>query len=74
MLLRVAGADRVNTIDWDRVTLRLPGPHGLASYQVLWMQDPRGWTRRDTEHLFRRSSSLQQLVAGLRALGEPAGA
>ena len=81
MLLRVAGADRVNNMDWDRITVRLAGSHGLAAYQVIWMQDPRRWTRRDTEHLIRQDLSLEQLVAELRALpgaaektaaGEPA--
>jgi len=68
MLLRAAGAQRVNNVDWDRITLRLPANHGLASYQVLWMQDPRLWTRAQTEHLFRQQRSLELLVHGLREL------
>lgn len=68
MLLRAAGADRVNNVDWDRITLRLAGTHGFAAYQTLWMQDPRRWTKAETEHLFRQCRSLGELVAGLRSL------
>ena len=68
MLLRVAGVDRVNNIDWDRITFRLPGSHGYATYQVLWMQDPRQWTRAQTQHLFRQNLTLAELTAELRRL------
>jgi hypothetical protein len=68
MLLRAAGADRVNNVDWDRMTLRLPGAHGCATYPVLWMQDPRRWTRSHTAHLFRQGLPLAELVAELRKL------
>ncbi len=68
MLLRAAGAERVNNVDWDRITLRIPSSHGLASYQVLWMQDPRQWTRAHTEHLFRQDLTLAQLADALRSL------
>ncbi len=68
MLLRAAGARHINSIDWDRITFRLPGSHGQATYQVLWMQDPRGWTKERTQHLFRQGLSLDQLIARLREL------
>ncbi len=68
MLLRVAGAERINNIDWDRITFRLAGSHGLATYQVLWMQDPRRLNKRETEHLFRQNLSLEELVEQIRQL------
>ncbi len=68
MLLRAAGAERINNIDWDRITFRMAGSHGFATYQTLWMQDPRRWTKRETEHLFQQDLPLTQLIDKLREL------
>ncbi len=68
MLLRVAGADRINNIDWDRMTFRLAGVHGCATYRVLWMPDPRRLTKQETCHLFRPGATLEEIVDQLADL------
>ena len=68
MLLRVAGAERINNIDWDRITFRLAGTHGFATYRVLWMPDPRRMTKCETSHLFRPGASLEEIVTSLSNL------
>ncbi len=65
MLLRVAGGDRINNIDWDRMTFRQPASHGCATYKVLWMPDPRRLTKQETRHLFRGNRSLDDIVREL---------
>ena len=68
MLLRAAGNTAVNYVDWDRITFKLAGSHGFATYQTLWMPDPRRMTKRETEHLFRGDRALEDIVAALQDL------
>ncbi len=74
MLLRVAGPGRVNNIDWDRITFRLAGPQGFASYRVLWMPDPRRYSKAETGHLFRPGASLEEIVDRIDRLNDNAAA
>jgi proteasome accessory factor A len=66
MLLRAAGSSRINYVDWDRITFKLTGSHGFATYQTLWMPDPRRLTRTETSQLFQGDLSLEEIVESLR--------
>ncbi|MBM4090105.1 MAG: hypothetical protein FJ276_11900 [Planctomycetes bacterium] len=74
MLLRCAGPGRINYVDWDRITFKLVGPHGFATYQTLWMLDPLAMTKAQTQHLFQMPRSLEDIVSELRRRYEDGGA
>ena len=63
MLLKSAGPDRVDHVDWDRVTIR----HGDAwsPSRVVSLTDPLGATRVQNESLFTGSLSLDRLIDAL---------
>lgn len=64
MLLRRAGADRVDDVDWDRVRVR--SAHG--GYRTVDLPSPLDFGRAVTEDLFRRCGSLEEILDGLGAL------
>jgi len=64
MLLRRAGADRVDDVDWDRVRIR--SAHG--GYRTVDLPSPLDFGRAVTEDLFRRCGSLEEILDGLGAL------
>jgi proteasome accessory factor A len=65
MLLRRAGKEQVDYVDWDRIVFKLDGANGWPSYRTLWMPDPRKMTKRETEHLFQSDLSLAEIVEQL---------
>lgn len=69
MLLRRAGPNRVERVDWDSVTVRL-SERGWARTVTVPLPDPLGHTRAQTEHHFEAARSLAELTERLR--GHPA--
>ena len=67
MLLRRLEPDQLDSIDWHRLRLHVPAPGGFSRVAELDLDDPRAFTKSDTESLFRRAGSLEQLVDSLGA-------
>lgn len=65
MLLRRAGAERITSIDWDRIEFRVYGPDGWPRRHTLHLDDPRAHTRGQVEHHLRRARSLAALLDAL---------
>lgn len=67
-VLRLAGAERVERVDWDRVHVRTRTPHSrLPGTRVVHLPLPYGSTRADNERFFSGAASLEWVVEALRA-------
>jgi proteasome accessory factor A len=69
-LLRVAGAGRIEEIDWDAIGVRMvTGRHGYAwsENQVVHLHSPYGAGRAENERAFTGDPSLEYVVASLQA-------
>ncbi len=69
MLLRVAEPRAIDDVDWDCIRFKLNGRY-WPTYRTLRLGDPLGHTRSETESVFRRSRSLEELLEEFEA-GEP---
>ena len=67
MLLRVAGADRVDAVDWDSITFSTTGVHGYRTYRQVELADPLAFTRAETERHFQDAGTLGEILAALGA-------
>ncbi len=63
-LLREAGTDAIDSVDWDRIAFRLPGPLGRRRYWRIDLPDPLGGTRAHWP-----SGDRPSLAGRLEALG-----
>ncbi len=70
MLLRRAGQDAINDVNWDRIRIRRPG-RGWSNYDTLELNDPLAHTRSDTERFFKTSQTLEEILEALSRSGEP---
>ena len=67
-LLRLAGADRIERVAWDRVSVRTPTPHSrFFRTRVIHLPLPYGSTRADNERFFTEGAPLESVVEALRA-------
>ena len=64
-LLRRGGA-RVESVDWNRVELRLPSPSSWISRRTVFLPSPYRSTRAEHEALFADSRSLEEIVSTLQ--------
>ena len=71
-LLGIAGAERVERIDWDTITFRLPGGGGIQR-KVLTLADPSAFTRARVEPLIAEADSLAEILDALGAVDVPSG-
>lgn len=62
MLLRQAGAGRVDHVDWDEVRFRVQAERGWPDYPRLELPSPLGGTRQQTAHLFDGTSCLEDIL------------
>jgi proteasome accessory factor A len=69
MLLRRAGADGVDWVDWDAMRFRRPGDGAWAALRGLRLDDPLGFTRAAVEPILRDAPTLDQALDALRAAG-----
>lgn len=63
MLLRASGAREVDHVDWDRVRFK----EADGSTSTVYLPDPAGATRHDTEIVFRTAGTLSELTTMLGA-------
>jgi hypothetical protein len=68
-LLRLAEAEAVADVDWDRITFKLRSNEGLEKRRTVMLANPLGFNRNDTEETFRNSEVLNEV---LDLLGAPA--
>jgi proteasome accessory factor A len=67
-LLRLAGDDGVERINWDRLHVRSIPPHSRYSRtRVVRLPVPFGSTRAQNERFFLDGASLESIVSALRA-------
>jgi len=62
--------DAVSSMDWSRITFRVPGVRHWWSTADLPMSDPCRFHREETESLFEECSTLEDLVDAANALAE----
>ncbi len=67
-LLRLAPPGSVEDLDWDKITFKLRTQHGSEYKRTVALPNPLGFTRRDTESVFRRAEGLGEV---LDLLGAP---
>jgi hypothetical protein len=68
MLLRAAGTDRVEHVDWDRVRIRCGGSgDGSSASRTVDLSDPLGATRAHCQGAFAECADIEDLVDRLRS-------
>jgi proteasome accessory factor A len=70
MLLRLAGPQQIDRVDWDSICLRLPGRCGWPSYRTIQLAHPLALTKAQTGYLFESERTLEEVFEALTALGE----
>jgi hypothetical protein len=68
MLLRLAGRRQVDYINWDEISFRPTNGSDFALGLTLRMNDPLGWTKAQTSHLFDTDDTLEAVLDGLAAI------
>jgi proteasome accessory factor A len=68
MLLRKAGPDLVDGVDWDWVRFKKGGSYWWPTYRTLDLANPLAFTKTETERIFQETTTLD---ATLDALGAP---
>ena len=67
MLLRYAGPDAIEDVDWDTLRFRIAGTGYWPTYRSLDLGDPLRFTRAEAAPLFERAAGLDQLLDALEA-------
>jgi hypothetical protein len=67
-LLRRAEPDTIDSVDWDSITFRLRDEDGWPKRRTVSLSNPLRLTRRETEAVFDRSDTLDEI---LDLLGAP---
>jgi Pup amidohydrolase len=67
MLLRQIDPEQISSIDWDRISLKLPGRSGWPVYRTLEMPEPLGLTKAGAGDLFGAGLELEELLDALSA-------
>jgi proteasome accessory factor A len=62
--------DAVSSMDWSRITFRVPVGRHWWSFAEIPMRDPRHFNRAETEALFQECSTLNELVEAANALAQ----
>lgn len=70
MLLRFAGAQQVDRVDWDSICLKLPSRSAWPTYRTLDLPHPLALTKADTGHVFEPERTLCEVVEAVAALGK----
>jgi proteasome accessory factor A len=70
MLLRLAGPEQVDRVDWDSIRLELPGRSGWTVYRTIHMSNPFALTKAETGHLFASGPALEEVCEALTAKGQ----
>lgn len=67
MLLRIAGREGVEDVDWDRITFRKTGRGYWPAYRTLHLDNPLGFTRAITEGVIQQAATLDDILDALQA-------
>jgi Pup amidohydrolase len=65
MLLRIAGADGVQEVDWDTMRFRKVKRGYWSEVRTLRLDDPLGFTKADVAGVIERASSLDDILDAL---------
>lgn len=68
MLLRIAGPDVVDSVDWDSIRLKKKDRGFWSTYRTLDLANPLAFTKAETERIFQEGATLDEI---LNALGAP---
>ncbi len=66
-LLRIAGADGVQEVDWDAIKFRRAVPGYWSQVRTLRLDDPLGFTKAAVEDVIERASTLGEILDALHA-------
>jgi len=69
MLLRSADPSQVEAVDWDSITFNVRGTNYLHDRRTVDLTDPLQHSKKMTEHCFRRSESLEEILDAYKAPG-----
>jgi proteasome accessory factor A len=72
-LMRLAGRDMTDDIDWDSMRFKVKSPRGWPSYPTLELGDPLGWTATETAPVFAAAATLEEALSALEELRNPHG-
>jgi Pup amidohydrolase len=67
MLLRWAGAEAVDDVDWDSIRLKVGQERYRTIYRKLDMANPLALTRAESQQFFETATTLDELLDGLSA-------
>jgi proteasome accessory factor A len=67
MLLRRANPDSVVSVDWDSITVKLPGRYNWPTYRTADLADPLGCTQAEAQAIFDKSVNFEELLDKLEA-------
>jgi proteasome accessory factor A len=62
MILRHAGPDRVDDVDWDSIRLMTGAEPGRTTFRRLRMDSPLDLTKEASERAFRDAATLDELL------------
>jgi hypothetical protein len=62
--------DAVSSMDWSRITFRIPTGRHWASFAEIPLLDPRRFNRADSESLLEQHSTLEALVEHANAMAQ----
>lgn len=67
MLLRRVEPEDVINVDWDSITLRLPGRSYWPRYRRVELPDPLGLSRAEVQPIFEHSKDLESVLEAVQA-------
>ena len=62
ILLRRAGTDGVDDVDWDSIRLKTGFQRSRTTYRTMEMASPLGFTKADSDRAFEEANSLDELL------------
>ena len=71
-LMRLAGRDMTDDIDWDSMRFKVKSDRGWPSYPSIELGDPLAWAAAETAPVFAAAATLEEALCGLDALRNPA--
>lgn len=67
MLLRRAGADAVDYVDWDSIRFKVPGAYVWPQTRTVDLPNPLEFTKKSTEQHFAQAGAFGQILDALGA-------
>lgn len=64
-LMRLAGRDMTDDVDWDSMRFKVKSPRGWPSYPTLELADPLDWTSAETAPVFAAAGTLEEALTAL---------